>query len=105
METEEKKSVKVRIYGQEYPIRSNEDPEYTKKVAEYVDSMMRHVSKGMKTSDVHTVAILAAMSITDELFRSRRGYLTLSKELKKRTGRILSLIDEEAEGKRSESTA
>jgi cell division protein ZapA len=98
MKAEEKKSVKVRIFGEEYPIRSNEDPEYTTKVAEYVDSMMRHVSKGMKSVDAHTVAILAAMSITDELFRSRRGYISLNEELKNRTSRILSLIDEEVEG-------
>jgi len=105
MDTEEKKSVKVRIFGEEYPIRSDENPEYTKKVAEYVDSMMRHVNKGTKTSDAHTVAILAAMSITDELFRSRKGFLTLGDELKKRTSRILGFIDGEAAEDSSDHTA
>jgi len=103
MNTEEKKSVKVRIFGEEYPIRSEEEPEYTSKVAEYVDTMMRHVNKSVKSSDAHTIAILAAMSITDELFRSRKGFLTLREEFGKRTNRILDLIDQGIEGKSSEN--
>ncbi|MFQ6104774.1 MAG: cell division protein ZapA [Candidatus Glassbacteria bacterium] len=94
METEERKSVRVRIFGEEFPIRSEADPEYTKKVAKYVDSMMRHVKKGMKSSDARTVAILAAMSITDELFRSRQGLNSLGEELARKTKEILNLIEE-----------
>ncbi len=94
METEEKKSVRVRIFGEEYPIKSEANPEYTKRVAEYVDSMMRNVNKGMKQKEVHAVAVLAAMSITDELFRSRSGLNSLGNELKKKTRDILNLLEE-----------
>jgi cell division protein ZapA len=98
MDAEEKKSVRVRIFGEEFPIRSEANPEYTRKVAEYVDSMMHHVKKGMKSQDAHTIAILAAMSITDELFRSRRGLNSLGVELKKRTEDILHLLEEDVRG-------
>jgi cell division protein ZapA len=102
MDASDKKSVRVRIFGNEFPIRSEADPEYTKRVAKYVDSMMRYVNKGMKSDDVQTVAVLAAMSITDELFRSRRGLNTLGEELRRRTQDILNLIEEDARGSNSE---
>jgi cell division protein ZapA (FtsZ GTPase activity inhibitor) len=94
MEMEAKKSVRVRIFGEEFPIKSEAEPEYTKKVAEYVDSMMRNVNKGMKSTDARIVAVLAAMSITDELFRTRRGLTMLGDELKRKTKAIIDLIDE-----------
>ncbi len=94
MEMEEKKSVRVRIFGEEFPIKSEAEPEYTRKVAEYVDSMMRNVNKGMKSTDTKIVAVLAAMSITDELFRTRRGLSSLGEELKKKTRAIIELIDQ-----------
>ena len=93
MGTEEKKSVKVHIFGEDFPIRSEAEPEYTKMVADYVDSIMKNVNRGMKLADVRVVAVLAAMSITDELFQARRGLKSLSEELKQRTEEILKLLD------------
>jgi cell division protein ZapA len=93
METDEKKSVKVHIFGEDFPIRSEAEPEYTKMVADYVDSIMKNVNRSMKPSDARIVAVLAAMSITDELFQARRGLKSLSEELKKKTEEILSLLE------------
>lgn len=93
MKTDEKKSVKVHIFGEDFPIKSEAEPEYTKMVADYVDSIMRNVNRAMKPSDVRIVAVLAAMSITDELFQARRGLKSLSEELKKRTEEILKLLE------------
>jgi cell division protein ZapA len=93
METDEKKSVKVHIFGEDFPIRSEAEPEYTKMVADYVDSIMKHVNRSMKPSDARIVAVLAAMSITDELFQARRGLKSLSEELKKKTEEILLLLE------------
>jgi len=63
--------LKVNIYGNDYPIRGNTDVEYIRKVAKYVDSKMKEVY-GDVPSDSHLkIAILAALNITDELFRER----------------------------------
>jgi len=63
--------LKVNIYGAEYPIKGNTDIEYIKKVAQYVDHKMREVNKNISIDSSLKVSILAALNITDELFRER----------------------------------
>ena len=63
--------LKVNIYGNDYPIKGNTDVEYIRKVAKYVDSKMREVNKNVSSDSSLKVAILAALNITDELFRER----------------------------------
>ncbi|OQX96186.1 hypothetical protein B6I21_01600 [candidate division KSB1 bacterium 4572_119] len=63
--------LKVSIYGTEYPIKGSTDAEYIKKVAKYVDQKMREVDKNITIDSSLKVAILAALNITDELFRER----------------------------------
>ena len=64
-------SVKVTILGDEYAIRSDASPAHTRSVAEYVDRVIRHVMNTGTVVETHKVAILAALQITDELFRAR----------------------------------
>ena len=63
--------LKVNIYGTDYPIKGNTDVEYIKKVAKYVDDKMREVNKNISIDSSLKVSILAALNITDELFRER----------------------------------
>ncbi|MFZ5518399.1 MAG: cell division protein ZapA [Candidatus Zhuqueibacterota bacterium] len=63
--------LKVNIYGTDYPIKGNTDIEYIKKVAQYVDKKMREVNKNISIDSSLKVSILAALNITDELFRER----------------------------------
>ena len=64
-------STRVRIVGEEYTIRSEVPPEHTKAVAEHVDAAIRKVLENPAITDPGKAAILAAMSITDELFSER----------------------------------
>ena len=63
--------LKVNIYGTEYPIKGNTDPDYIKEVAKYVDTKMKEINKNISIDSSLKVAILAALNITDELFRER----------------------------------
>ena len=63
--------LKVNIYGTEYPIKGTTDVEYIKSVAQYVDSKMREVNKNISIDSSLKVSILAALNITDELFKER----------------------------------
>ena len=65
--------LKVNIYGNDYPIKGNTDVEYIRKVAKYVDTKMREVNKSVASESTLKVAILAALNITDELFKERSG--------------------------------
>lgn len=62
---------RVSIVGEEYTIRSDATPEHTRAVAAYLDREIRKVLGGNALIETHKAAILAAMQITDELFRER----------------------------------
>lgn len=65
--------LKVNIFGTDYPVRGTTDPEYILRVARYVDRKMREVDEAAAGRPVLKVAILAALNITDELFRERES--------------------------------
>jgi cell division protein ZapA len=69
--TVKKNVVKVSIVGEEYTLRSEETPEHTQAVAEYVDQAIRKIRGGSNMVESHKAAILAALQITDELFKAR----------------------------------
>ena len=70
-ESDRRTSVRVTILGDEYTIRSGASPAHTREVAEYVDRIIRQVMSAGTIVETHKVAILAALQITDELFRVR----------------------------------
>jgi len=94
MAADDKSSVKVTIYGEKYGIKSETDPDYTKRVAAYVDSAMHEITESVAVFDVHKVAILAAMSITDELFQAQTGLKQAQAELTNRSERLIGLLDD-----------
>ena len=80
-------AVRVTIAGEEYPIRSDASPEHTRAVARHVDRAIRDVLAGGTVIETHKAAILAALQITDELFREREATGLLA-------GRMRGLGDE-----------
>jgi len=63
--------VTVRIGGEDHTIRANVEPEYTQKCAEWVDDRIGEIKKQVGLIESHKAAILAALSITDEMFQAR----------------------------------
>ena len=63
--------VRVTIVGEEYSIRSDASPEHNRAVAQYVDHAIRKVMNSANVVESHKAAILAALQITDELFKAR----------------------------------
>ena len=88
--------LKVNIYGTEYPIKGTTDVEYIKRVAQYVDSKMREVNKNISIDSSLKVSILAALNITDELFKEREKITTSvsESELDDRIKKLNSDLDE-----------
>ena len=71
--SEKRSSVKVTIVGQELTIRSDASPEHTREVAAYVDKTIRTIMNSGAVVESSRAAILAALQITDELFRARNA--------------------------------
>ena len=86
-------NIKVEIYDQAYTIRSDGDPEYIRKLAEYVDQRMREISSGTLTVDSRKVAILAALYIADELHQLRRIHEQADAQLATRSAECSEMLD------------
>ncbi len=87
-----KNAVKVVIVGEEYTVRSELDPEYTRQVATYVDAAIRRVLQAGPMVESHKAAILAALAITDELFEARKNQQELAARISQLTENLARLL-------------
>ena len=83
-----KNVVRVTILGGEYSIRSDASPERTRAVAEHVDNVIRETMRAGNIVETQKAAILAALSITDELFDAREGGEELAATMRRLSGEI-----------------
>jgi cell division protein ZapA len=62
----------VDIFGSEYAIKGDGNSDYTKEIANYVDSKMKEIS--INTSNVSSlkVAILTALNLADEIYKLKK---------------------------------
>jgi cell division protein ZapA (FtsZ GTPase activity inhibitor) len=86
-------SVQVEILGLVYSIKGMEDHAYIRELAAFCDAKMRELQKGTGTADAHRVAILAALTISDELFHLRRQYRALEESAEQSTKRLLEFTE------------
>ncbi len=87
----------MRIYGEEYPISSSTDPEEVQRIGEYVDQKMRSIaSQHSGRVAKATLAVLAAMEITSELFDVIREQSELTETAQENLQRLNRLVDERA---------
>ena len=92
---EESNKVQISIFGQEYSVKAPADPDYIKKIAEYLDEKMREVQSGFSTTQSSTrIAILAGMNITDEYFTARQSVESGSSEAEQKISSLIELIDD-----------
>ncbi len=85
--------VQVEIFGQVYSLKGRDDPAYIRELAAFIDAKMKEVQKGTGTADPHRVAILMALTITDELYRLRERYGILEKTSENAASRLLDLTE------------
>ena len=84
--------VSVEIQGLRYPIRSSLDAGYVAQLATYVDAKMQAAAEESPTGDSIKVAVVAALNIADEVFRSRDT--TLGEGVARRVEEIERLVDQ-----------
>ncbi|MGE5671147.1 MAG: cell division protein ZapA [Fibrobacterota bacterium] len=61
-------SVRVVIFGVEYSIKSDADPDITKQVAQFVNSKIIEIHEKTASRDNLKVAVLSLLNIAGELF-------------------------------------
>jgi cell division protein ZapA len=87
----------VEVFGEEYQIATN-DARQVRKIAAYVDAKMREIA------DLHggrvptaKLAVLAAMTIADELFKSAHQQNQIAETAQENLERLTQLVDERAD--------
>lgn len=84
----------VKIYGTDYAVRSQADPEYVKQIAEVVDGHMRRLSQNRVVRSNVELAVLAAMHLADELSRTREQLQQVLQRVGDTTDALERVIDE-----------
>jgi cell division protein ZapA len=85
--------MKVQIFEQTYSVSGNFDSGYIQGLAKIVDAKMREIARATGTVDSTKVAVLAALSIADELHALRQSTEEKSGVLRDRAERCIELID------------
>lgn len=88
-----KTSVTVRIAGEEHTIRASAEPDYTRKCAKLVDDRIHQIRVQAGLIEGHKAAILAALSIADELFQAEEDLGRVRNDLAARALRLAERIE------------
>ena len=103
--TAPRNAVRVVIGGEEYAVRSELPPEYTREVAAYLDAALKRVKDMLPMVESHKAAILAALAITDELFQARRGDREIATRLASAADEVARLLPPAKRGARAAAPA
>lgn len=90
-----KSPVVVNIGGHRYTLRSDEDEKVVREMAAHVDKHLRDVQKQTRAADTQSLAILTALQITEELWKTRRATADLKKRVREKGKAILQMIERE----------
>ncbi len=86
------KSIKVKIFGNEYPLRG-ENEDLTKRVASYVDGMLTKIHDKIPEQPPLTVAVLSALNITEDLLRERETHAQELAHLETEVEKLSNYLD------------
>jgi cell division protein ZapA (FtsZ GTPase activity inhibitor) len=67
--------------GDDYPIKSDADSEYMRRLARYVEDAIRNVTSRIKLPPHLKPEILAALLIADEYFGEKRKFAEIERKL------------------------
>jgi cell division protein ZapA len=87
------KVVHVEVHGQRYPIKTTLDPAYVQELAAYVDRKMAMAADAAPSSDILALAVLSALNLADELFRTRDQQLDDVGTLSERAEALERMVD------------
>lgn len=94
-------TTRVTVLDEPFGIRSAADPEYTRRVAAHVDGRLRSLRRSSPGLEPFPVAVLGAMEITDDLFRSREAIGTTIRDAVYRLERLVGKVDRALESPES----
>jgi cell division protein ZapA len=89
--------MKIEIYNQSYNVQADENEEYLKELAAFVDEKMRSVAEATRTIDSVRVAVLAALNIADELHTVKKRQDAIEGPLRQRVEKCVAMVEKTLE--------
>jgi len=90
------RSVEVQILGQSYSIKTDEDEEYIKSLARYVDEKLREIYRAIPNITPTKATVMAAFGIADELFKLKMKQADLDRMIEEKTRILSGFLDKES---------
>lgn len=90
----DKSSVKVNIYGSEYVIKGDDASDHIQAIADFVDQKMKEINKGGVIKSPLKVAILAALNISDEYFKTRADQKRQIDAMETKAQKLVELLND-----------
>jgi cell division protein ZapA (FtsZ GTPase activity inhibitor) len=85
----------VEIAGHRFSVRTDAKPKYVKELAAFVTRKIDEARKSGKIATTQSLAVLAALTIADELFQEREQRRSIQREVRETSQRILRYLDQE----------
>jgi cell division protein ZapA (FtsZ GTPase activity inhibitor) len=93
----ESKSIRVRIYGSEYPLRVD-DQALTTRAAEHLDKMMHDLHAQIPDQPPVTLAVLSALNVSEELFHVNQDSQKLNQTVEQEVRSMTQLLERAMDG-------
>lgn len=84
--------VELTLLGQTLTVRTEASPEYLRSLATYLEERVATIKRG-GVRDANAALVLAALDITDELFRAREDVSRRDGDVTARLGALVSLLE------------
>lgn len=87
------KQIKVKIYDQEYIVKSEESEERLNRIADYVNGKLKDIQENTEGLSVKKMAILVALNIASEYFQAVKERDELSANIRQKTETLINNIE------------
>ena len=88
----------VTIRGVAYQIRGDADPAHLERLAEHVDGTMKVLEGSSAAPSTAKLAIVASLTIADELFQEREARRSEWADIRERVTKLETMLDEALSG-------
>jgi cell division protein ZapA (FtsZ GTPase activity inhibitor) len=93
------RSVTVKVGGTPLQLKTDADARYLKQLAALVDEKLEQArAAGGKQAPTQKLALLAALSLADDLRQAQAAHRRLAREVRERGQKILARLDAEPSG-------
>lgn len=97
--------VEVEIFNQTFTVTSEDDEQYVRQIASYVDERMRQIGETTRTALPLRVAIMAALSVADDYHKACKREAEIRQEVERSSALLLERIEQSEKSEESATSA